>query len=496
MNMRYDGEVAKDASTGAGGAPEAGAAPCRGLEVTLLSQCAMLAKCMLPLPAEGRLELARLPALHFEAVRDGWEVRGDRHTRMVDEQGVDTDRLPLRDGDLLRLTVHRHNYRLYVRALWPNSTLLHNYAALARTEIRIGRAEDNDIIVDNRFASRHHARLVFTGRAWRLQDVGSTHGVYVSAAAALEVGGWGDLTGGQDAAGDATLGAINGTGARDVADGLAARPEDVGGADELVRARTAELHAGDRFELPGLRAVIGCGFFSLADGEGRLRINRENLRRVDEASQVFSTARASASEVAVTQFNRFPRSRLAFEPRDIEIETPPVFMGGEQLPMLMRLGSSMAMGGRAALTGNVAMLAGSVFLPILTQQYTKEEREAYEQLRTQRYRAYLDAKWNEIQDEKEREEAVLAANYPPLTEVLGYALREGDAAANHRKLWERRKTDDDFLTLRLGNGSIPLPQRSRPPSATLSWNWTRCWTRCTIWRSARSGWKTRRSCWT
>lgn len=73
---------------------------------------------------------------------------------------------------------------------------------------------------------------------------------------------------------------------------------------------------------------------------------------------------------------------MAFEPHKIEIETPPVSMSGEQLPMLMRMGSSMVMGSRAAMTGNVAMLASSISLPILSHQYTKEEREEYEKKRT------------------------------------------------------------------------------------------------------------------
>lgn len=43
----------------------------------------------------------------------------------------------------------------------------------------IGRAASNSVVVDDEFASTEHAVLTFRGRAWYLEDLGSTNGTYV-----------------------------------------------------------------------------------------------------------------------------------------------------------------------------------------------------------------------------------------------------------------------------------------------------------------------------
>ena len=44
----------------------------------------------------------------------------------------------------------------------------------------IGRDVNNSIVVDDRFASSEHAVLTFRGRAWYVEDLGSTNGTYVN----------------------------------------------------------------------------------------------------------------------------------------------------------------------------------------------------------------------------------------------------------------------------------------------------------------------------
>lgn len=44
----------------------------------------------------------------------------------------------------------------------------------------IGRDVNNSVVVDDAFASSDHAVLTFRGRAWYVEDVGSTNGTYVN----------------------------------------------------------------------------------------------------------------------------------------------------------------------------------------------------------------------------------------------------------------------------------------------------------------------------
>jgi len=43
----------------------------------------------------------------------------------------------------------------------------------------IGRAASNTVVVDDQFTSSEHAMLTFRGRAWYLEDLGSTNGTHV-----------------------------------------------------------------------------------------------------------------------------------------------------------------------------------------------------------------------------------------------------------------------------------------------------------------------------
>jgi pSer/pThr/pTyr-binding forkhead associated (FHA) protein len=54
----------------------------------------------------------------------------------------------------------------------------HNIA-LDRRELSIGRAEDSDLIVDDEFASTHHAKLVLINNDWLIQDLNSTNGTFL-----------------------------------------------------------------------------------------------------------------------------------------------------------------------------------------------------------------------------------------------------------------------------------------------------------------------------
>ena len=44
----------------------------------------------------------------------------------------------------------------------------------------IGRTDDNDIQIDTKYISRHHARILIAGGATVIEDLGSTNGVYVN----------------------------------------------------------------------------------------------------------------------------------------------------------------------------------------------------------------------------------------------------------------------------------------------------------------------------
>jgi len=61
------------------------------------------------------------------------------------------------------------------------SYLVFNKQKVALVEkITIGREYDNDVVVDNKLASRHHALIQKIKDAYFLKDTGSTNGTYIN----------------------------------------------------------------------------------------------------------------------------------------------------------------------------------------------------------------------------------------------------------------------------------------------------------------------------
>lgn len=303
--------------------------------------------------------------------------------------------IPLMDGQLLKIDFEDRTYSLYVEKVSRNQKVYHNYPVCSDIEITIGSQPGNDIRYDNPYVSRKHAILRRSAGKWSIQDCGSIYGVF-----------------------------INGT-----------------------KRDNANLKTGDAVCIMGLRMIIGPNFLSINDSAGRVTINQRVLQDLTPDHGGYSYYHGQElSDSTDSFFNRSPRKRLEMARKTISVEGPPMSMEQKQIPLMLRMGSSMVMGGAAALAGNFMTLISSVMFPFLSSKYTDKQRQEYEQLRFSKYREYLENKRTEIEEACREEKKFLNQKYPEIHNVINVAKRKA-------QLWERRPVDSDFLHIRLGTGT-------------------------------------------
>jgi len=106
---------------------------------------------------------------------------------------------------------------------------------------------------------------------------------------------------------------------------------------------------------------------------------------------------------------------------------------------------------------SVSMLLGTVLWPILTKSYEKKQKVKNEKKRQDKYLAYLDAVRDEIKRKCKEQSDILNEN------VVSPEVCADRIAERKQSLWERVLGQDDFLTLRLGVGDLPLDADIRYP---------------------------------
>ena len=176
---------------------------------------------------------------------------------------------------------------------------------------------------------------------------------------------------------------------------------------------------------------------------------------------------------SIDYYYRSPRIIPQIKTEKVIINEPPELQEDNQKPMLLALGSSIAISVvmiisfsntiKSVLSGTataidiivsvistLAMLAAMLLIPVLNNNWERSVKEKYEIKRQNRYKSYLDEKNTLIESIKNKQRSILCENFLSSDECIQAIL------SNEHRLWERKIQDDDFLTIRLGLGKVPL----------------------------------------
>ena len=374
----------------------------RPLKVILMESTGAMMSLWLPEEVEGRYfftdqnETERKVPLYIMASEGRWiAVCGSEGYFEVDGMTIGS-RVIISDQFLMKAVFPNAQYIFYAEEENPEDHIFIPCYIESHTDILIGRNPANDICYPNKRVSGSHAAIHWTERGWRIVDKGSRNGVY-----------------------------LNG---------------------RLIK--DAEFNTGDVVYIMGLYIIMGVGFIALNNKTGRIVLNGPKIRLIQTANDVvYSGLPAKTDEVEF--YERQPRRSYQIKPDAIEIESPPMAIPANKVPFLLRMSNPAISGGQALLSGNIVSAVSSMVLPFLTQGLTEKDRKDYDTKRTTFYTSYLENKFSEIKKEVEQETRTLNRVYPSLSDALRFPT-------DKTRLWERRKFDTDFLSVRIGNGTIPM----------------------------------------
>ena len=231
-----------------------------------------------------------------------------------------------------------------------------------------------------------------------------------------------------------------------------------------------QLYYGDCIDVFGLRIVFLNHFIAVNTKRDNLVIQSDRLVAFHP---VFAETKNGSTASIKSIFHRSPRNIPKIEDEKIEIEAPPQPHELNSQPTFMAIGPSMTMalpmlmgcalsiystrmnGGSAGAfmyTGLVtavgSALVGTVW-SIVNMRHAKKKNREDELKRFEAYSEYLINCANSIKAKYENNIKGLNELYPSATTCCEYNV-------NSLLLWNRNEKHPDFLTQRLGMGSLPF----------------------------------------
>jgi S-DNA-T family DNA segregation ATPase FtsK/SpoIIIE len=375
----------------------------------------------LPEKIEGRYwlfdpALPQVRPLAIEAEANEWVLQSNRYVYLPDMKQV-----ALRPHTIYTLYCQadqKQEIHIYVEPITEDRKTYKKLAVRSDDqEIKIGRERGN-IIVNNRYVSSEHAKLICFKGQWSVFDEQSTNGTFVNG----------------------------------------------------KRVASSNLSVGDVIYIMGFKIIIGGTFLALNNPDGQ--VNLPSHLPVYKTEVAPLAEDEEYEELPQEYFYRSPRFKRDLEKAEIRIDPPPQTPVRDELPVMLTVGPAMTMGmasmttaifavNRGLESGNMSsaipsivmscsMLLGSLLWPTLSRRYEKRRQRRLEGVRQEKYREYLQTLADRFKNECAKQKEILLENHVTLGNCLDRISEQ------KRDLWERGPGQNDFLTLRLGLGNGKL----------------------------------------
>lgn len=303
-------------------------------------------------------------------------------------------------------------FAVIVKEVHAENNVFMKYSLEGKSTVTIGRAEDNDIVIEDDYVGSHHCTISL-GDDFMLTD-SSKNGTF-----------------------------ING----------------------VIASGSAKLNAFDTIYITGHKIIFLGNIIAVCKND----IIKLKLPEADMKSLVNKQVYEDTSF-----FSRAPRRIEPIDTEAVEIDDPPAKNKSRQQPLIFIIGPSVTMpipilvsvlvnivsnsgAGRSgmmylgtALSVVLSALVGTCWA-LAHQIYNKKQLAADEKERVEAYKNYIENNKNLLEEKHIKNKNILEKNYLS-TEELSKAYENSPEI-----LWNRNIYHNDFLTIRLGRGKVRLP---------------------------------------
>ena len=367
--------------------------------------------------------------LNFDADNDSWIINTNEQTKIKDLNNNPIPRVRLKNNDYWFIEYKNKKNIIYCSEPYDNSTKI--YEAKSDFELIIGKDASCNLKYDNPFIQAKHASLKYTNGKWLL-NVTANACVYVN--------------------------------------------------DGLVITEQTNLNNGDFIFLFGLKILVMNNLIIINNPENKVALNEPalvgyqlSLVDVTPNEEVIDTEEIKEEELYKDNdyFFKTPRLRRFVETYELNVANPPAKQDQEEMPLLLTIGPMITMALISVMTAvntfsriingettfdkawmslltPVLMLTTSLLWPNVTRSYQKKRKKKKEKIRQEKYREYIADKKKLIESEAINQTAIMKENLLSLDDCYKIIVEKD------RTLWERKISQKDFLTVRVGIGDRPI----------------------------------------
>ncbi len=238
-----------------------------------------------------------------------------------------------------------------------------------------------------------------------------------------------------------------------------------------------ELRYGDIIFIEGIKIIWMRTYLAINNPNNSVTFSmlnyaNINVQDVESYTQLTESERNIKIYTENDVFYHTPKIKSYINEEEISIDAPPEQDRNEKMPLILSIGSSAVIGITSSFTGisaynglkngtmnksdaymQIAMcillIISSVAIPFVTELWQKNQIKKREKLRKKKYGEYLEKNRQAINEIIKKQENILREKHLTLDEIANETMSMG------YNLWGREIIDKDFLSVRLGIGSMP-----------------------------------------